>query len=192
MLPWLDHLTLDIIGETGKYFEQTPTAQTQLITSTVAFGYDFDSLHGSSDELAQAFDDLLGETAMADPINFIAGMFPWAAKLVMSFFSRSAYQKARFLIVAALQPLKQIKVTANALAVLQKVGQELVDLKRKELESLPDGGADELLGKDILHVLLRSNMREVTSQMMTDEEVIARAYAIWSSLYRLSPALTQT
>ncbi|KAG9049021.1 hypothetical protein FS837_011400 [Tulasnella sp. UAMH 9824] len=131
LLEWLDHLTLDIIGETG---------------------YDFDSLHGSSDKLAQAFDDLLGETAMADPLHFIAGMFPSAAKL----------------------PLKRNKVTANALAVLQKMGQELVDSKRKELEGLPDGGADELLGKDLLSVLLRSNMKEATSQMMTDDEVIAQ------------------
>ncbi|KIO29615.1 hypothetical protein M407DRAFT_167529, partial [Tulasnella calospora MUT 4182] len=84
--------------------------------------------------------------------HFIAGIFPSAAKL----------------------PLKRNQVTANALAVLQKVGQELVDSKRKELESLPDGGADELLGKDLLSILLRSNMKEATSQMMTDEEVIAQ------------------
>ncbi|KAG8952969.1 hypothetical protein FRC04_003421 [Tulasnella sp. 424] len=132
VLQWLDHLTLDIIGET-------------------ALGYSFDSLHGSSNELAKAFDDLLGETAMADPMHFIAGIFPPAAKL----------------------PLKRNRATANAMAILQKVGQELVDAKRKEQEILPEGGADDLLGNDLLSVLIQSNMKEAASQRMTDEEVIA-------------------
>ncbi|KAG8983134.1 hypothetical protein FRB90_006289 [Tulasnella sp. 427] len=133
VLHGLDHLTLDIIGES-------------------ALGYDFGSLHGAFNELAQTFEDLLGETATADPMHSIAGIFPSVAKL----------------------PLKRNQVTSNALAILRKVGQELIDAKRKDLASLPDGGADELLGQDLLNVLLRSNMKETASQMMSDEEVIAQ------------------
>ncbi|KAG8952966.1 hypothetical protein FRC04_003418 [Tulasnella sp. 424] len=133
VLQWLDNLTLDIIGET-------------------ALGYSFDSLHGSANELNKAFDDLLGETALADPLRIIAGIFPSVAKL----------------------PLKSNQVTANARAVLQKVGQEIVDAKKKELENLPEGVADELLGKDLLSVMIQSNMKEAASQRMTNEEVVAR------------------
>lgn len=78
-----------------------------------------------------------------------------------------------------LQPLKSNQVTANARAVLQKVGQEIVDAKKKELENLPQGGADELLGNDLLSVMIQSNMKEAASQRMTDEEVVARMSPFW-------------
>lgn len=73
--------------------------------------------------------------------------------------------------------MKRNKVTANALAVLQKVGQQLVDAKKKELENLPEGVADEMLGgQDLLSVVLKSNMKEEASQRMSEEEAIARMF----------------
>lgn len=59
---------------------------------------------------------------------------------------------------------------------MRRIGLELIREKKAELELLAQQGEDkdQLLGKDILSVLIKSNMQESTSGKLDDETVLAQ------------------
>lgn len=59
---------------------------------------------------------------------------------------------------------------------MRRIGTQLVDEKKAEIERLAVEGEDpsRLLGRDLLDVLVKDNMKESEAQKLPDEEVLAR------------------
>lgn len=74
------------------------------------------------------------------------------------------------------KPTKNNAILTTGRTTMQRVGRELVAQKKADLAELARQGEDkdQLLGKDILSVLIKSNMNETAAGRLDDETVIAQ------------------
>ncbi|KAG8885000.1 hypothetical protein FRB97_002507 [Tulasnella sp. 331] len=128
---WLNRAALNIIGDAG-------------------FGYQFNALYDSSNELAVAFHDLQSTFSMVDLQGVLTMFFPILGKL----------------------PTARSKLVARSKATMARIGMRMIENKKAETEKLGeiDPGS---LGKDLLSVLIRSNMNENPAEKLDDEAVLA-------------------
>ncbi|KAG9034812.1 hypothetical protein FRB95_012505 [Tulasnella sp. JGI-2019a] len=152
------------------------------IIGEAGFGYQFNTLHDHAsgvpkNELAAAFEELLAGAAAADVIGILGLFIPFVQKL----------------------PFKRNIVALNCKAVMHRIGSEIVQEKKKDLDlAKASGKADQLVEKDVLSAILRCNMQEIGAGKITDDEVLAQiatfivagqdssSASITWALYRLS------
>ncbi|KAG9013822.1 hypothetical protein FRB94_000802 [Tulasnella sp. JGI-2019a] len=128
---WLNRAALNIIGDAG-------------------FGYQFNALHDSSNELAMAFHDLQSTFSMVDLQGVLSMFFPILGRL----------------------PTARNKLVMRSKATMARIGMDMIERKKAEAEKL--GEIDpRTLGKDLLSVLIRSNMKENPAEKLNDDAVLA-------------------
>ncbi|KAG8881596.1 hypothetical protein FRB97_009349 [Tulasnella sp. 331] len=130
VLPWLSNTALDMIGLAG-------------------FGYKFESLHDSSNELGSAF------RAFSTGISLIKGM----GMLTMFFPSLRRL------------PIGSNVVNNRSREVMDRVGDQMVKDKKAEVEQLGESSSSE--GRDLLGVLIRANLKEHAADRLDDKTLRA-------------------
>lgn len=70
---------------------------------------------------------------------------------------------------------------------MQRIGTELISQKKAEVAAVGEDRG-QLLGRDILSVLVKDNMQESEAQKLSEEEILARKYLVAAT--RLGPLLT--
>ncbi|KAF9463000.1 cytochrome P450 [Collybia nuda] len=136
-LAWLARATLDVIGLAG-------------------FGYSFNSLTHTDNELADAFSTIFSTARKFRVITILQVWFP-----VLRRFRRNN---------AAM---------ADANATMRRIGIQLIDQKRNDIASEKSTTSDidgdkTTLGRDLLSVLIRSNNASASSQQMSTNEVLCQ------------------
>ncbi|THV03802.1 cytochrome P450 [Dendrothele bispora CBS 962.96] len=119
-LSWLGRATLDVIGLAG-------------------FGYHFDSLSQSSDELADAFSIIFSTARKFRVMTILQVWFPFFRR-----FRRNS------------------KTMLQAQATMHRIGTDLIQRATAEVSEKP-------VNKDLLSVLVRSNSAAATQRMSTQE-----------------------
>ncbi|PPQ81273.1 hypothetical protein CVT25_015057 [Psilocybe cyanescens] len=153
VLVWLGRATLDIIGLAG-------------------FGYTFNALTDDSNELARAFSVIFSTARKFRVMTILQAWFPFLRR-----FRRNN---------AAM---------AQAQQTMRRIGLELIDEKRQTImlerdsylhestkvvsalqdhTNSPSQGVKELHGRDLLSVLIHSNLSSDASQRMSEEEVLGQ------------------
>uniref|UniRef100_A0A8H7XTF7 Cytochrome P450 n=1 Tax=Psilocybe cubensis TaxID=181762 RepID=A0A8H7XTF7_PSICU len=152
VLVWLGRATLDVIGLAG-------------------FGYAFNALTDDSNELARAFSVIFSTARKFRVMTILQAWFPFLRR-----FRRNN---------AAM---------AQAKATMRRIGLELIDEKRKAIQHERDSylhepakigplqdqstarsqGPKELRGRDLLSVLIQSNLSSDASQQMSEDEVLSQ------------------
>ncbi|KAJ3812883.1 cytochrome P450 monooxygenase [Lentinula aff. lateritia] len=124
------------------------------VIGRVGFNYEFDTLKesGESNKLAQAFATIFGDLDMEK-----AKYQPWTVLQTL------------FPILRALPPVK-IPGLDSAQETMAKIGQELLHESKKALQN----SGDDLKSKDLLTLLVKSNMNGEPSQRMSDRDVLAQ------------------
>ncbi|KAJ4473121.1 cytochrome P450 [Lentinula aciculospora] len=127
------------------------------VIGRAGFNYEFDTLkeNGESNKLAQAFAAIFSDLDMGK-----AKYQPWTVLQTL------------FPTLRALPPLK-IPGLDSAQETMDKIGKELLDESKKALESSGDD-IRNLKSKDLLTLLVKSNMNGEPSQRMSDEDVLAQ------------------
>ncbi|KAJ3928287.1 MAG: cytochrome P450 [Lentinula lateritia] len=127
------------------------------VIGLVGFNYEFNTLkeNGESNKLAQAFATIFGDLDMEK-----AKYQPWTVLQTL------------FPILRALPPVK-IPGLDSAQETMGKIGEELLHDSK---EALQNSGDDirNLKSKDLLTLLVKSNMNGEPSQRMSDEDVLAQ------------------
>ncbi|OSD01474.1 cytochrome P450 [Trametes coccinea BRFM310] len=150
VLPWLARATLDVIGEAG-------------------FGYEFHSLDGAAEhrenqsELAQAFGVIFSTARKFRVMTILQVWFP----VLRHFRTENSAMR-------------------QAMATMRKIGMELIQQRREPVLAATEQlvadaeKADNIegdrsgLGRDLLSVLIRSNVAEVPSQRMSINEILCQ------------------
>ncbi|KAG8881578.1 hypothetical protein FRB98_004240 [Tulasnella sp. 332] len=135
VLGWAQKAALDMIGIAG-------------------FGYKFNSLHDSSNELACAFKQLTMSLKVFGFIGLLTTMIP-ALRHVLY-----------------MQPTKSNTASNQSMAVMRRIGSQMVAAKKAEAELL--GETSSALGEDLLSVLVRANLKENASERLDDETLLAQ------------------
>ncbi|KAI0720686.1 cytochrome P450 [Cerioporus squamosus] len=150
VLPWLARATLDVIGEAG-------------------FGYTFNSLEAAAErresesELARAFGVIFGTARKFRVMTILQVWFP----VLRAFRSENA----------AMQ---------EANATMRRIGMELIEQRRAGVSEKAEHptslsektgvieGDKTVLDRDLLSVLIRSNISEVPTQRMSINEILCQ------------------
>lgn len=134
------------------------TRTTLDIIGLAGFDYDFDTLtNGEKDELVQAFMALFNPTPTPPIVPLLANAIP----------------------ILQLIPNHRAKVAARSKAVMQRVGEKLVQDRRAALAAATGSDGVEkstLKGKDLLSVLIKANMAADIQdfERLSDEEFIGQ------------------
>ncbi|KAF8798856.1 cytochrome P450 [Phlegmacium glaucopus] len=159
VLVWLGRATLDVIGLAG-------------------FGYAFDSLTDDSNELACAFDIIFSTSRKFKIMTILQAWFP-----ILRHFRRN-----NFIMLQAQKTMRRIGLDLinekrNATG-RHPIGVETVGTPKKDKGSGTDlgahipqneiDGAETSQGRDLLSVLIRSNMASAPSQCMSIDEVLCQ------------------
>ncbi|SGY17567.1 BQ5605_C015g07821 [Microbotryum silenes-dioicae] len=139
---WLSRLTLDIIGMAG-------------------FGYDFGALSGQKNELGEAFQLMLsGGGAIQKTV-------PLSQIVIGRILGRLA-TALPIVNVAKYIPNKRVQAVRKGFETMDSESRKIVEEKKRELEK--DGGAAALGGgKDLMTLLLKSNLGEAKANMSDAE-----------------------
>ncbi|KAG9010606.1 hypothetical protein FRB93_003874 [Tulasnella sp. JGI-2019a] len=114
------------------------------------FGSEFNSLHDSTNELASAFKELSISISLLKGLGLLTAFFPILQYLPIG--SNVANQRNRY--------------------IMDRVGLQMITDKKVEVQTL---GIDaEALGKDLLSVMLRSNLQENSADRLDDETLRAQ------------------
>ncbi|KAG8844232.1 hypothetical protein FRB96_003236 [Tulasnella sp. 330] len=130
VLPWLSNAALDMIGLAG-------------------FGYKFNSLCDSSNELASAFRGLSNGVSLNKGIWMINLIFPFLGHLPIG--SNVAINRSR--------------------EMMERVGSQMVTEKKSEAELL--GSSSHIGGKDLLGILVRANLQVDAAGRLDDKTILA-------------------
>ncbi|KAI9067006.1 cytochrome P450 [Trametes sanguinea] len=149
VLPWLARATLDVIGEAG-------------------FGYEFHSLDGAAEhrenqsELAQAFGIIFCTARKFRVMTILQVWFP-----VLRHFrtENSAMRQA----MATMRKIGMNLIEQRREPVLAATEQLVADAEKADIQGDRSG-----LGRDLLSVLIRSNVAEVPSQRMSINEILCQ------------------
>ncbi|QRV80086.1 cytochrome P450 family protein [Ceratobasidium sp. AG-Ba] len=153
---WLDTISNDPEGTTIDVLQGLSAATLDII-GTTGFGYDFNSLQrGDEDELALAFSKIF---ASRDDRTVFKTMIELLAEL----FGLSTKETRRF--------------DAN-IKTVNRIGMRIVNDKKRMLRQISKGD-DDSKSRDILSLLIKSNLAQETSggntdQAMTDHEVLGQ------------------
>lgn len=125
---------------------------------SLGFDYDFDTLtNGEKDELVQAFMALFNPTPTPPIVPLLANAIPILQLIVCSFTRMLEFVLIDpWLAAVARQPHHRAKVAARSKAVIQRVGEKLVQDRRAALAAATGSDGVEkstLKGKDLLSVL---------------------------------------
>ncbi|KAG9010599.1 hypothetical protein FRB95_003451 [Tulasnella sp. JGI-2019a] len=129
VVSWFSKTALDMIGLAG-------------------FGYKFNAIHDSSNELAKAFYDLTKNFSIITLMGLLTTFFP----------------------VLRYLPTASNKANNGSMAVMKRVGSQMVSDKKAEAERLGEGS--EVPGKDLLSILIRANMKENGAEKLDDETLL--------------------
>nr|QDJ74243.1 cytochrome P450-3 [Thanatephorus cucumeris] len=148
---WTDKLHDKPAGETIEVLSWLTRATLDII-GLAGFGYDFRSLEDEDkDELAKAYTELFNSNINISPFIIIKG-------LVCNFLGISTEDARRF--------------KANQ-ATVRRIGTELMKDKKALLQG--DSRSEESCGRDLLTLLIKSNLAETDNlQVMSDEEVLGQ------------------
>ncbi|PCH40336.1 hypothetical protein WOLCODRAFT_162280 [Wolfiporia cocos MD-104 SS10] len=166
VLPWLARATLDVIGEAG-------------------FGYYFDSLPaamqgaGHENELARAFGTIFNSARKFRVITILQAWFPILLRFRTNNATMQEAQDTMRRIGLALIEERQAKFVAEKAAA---------DHKRSAI-----GDEQVVEGRDLLSVLIRSNISSIPSQRLTLNETLCQISTFLSAGHEtVSSALTWT
>ncbi|KAG8871243.1 hypothetical protein FRB97_008868 [Tulasnella sp. 331] len=133
---WVSKAALDMIGIAG-------------------FGYKFDSLHDSSNELARAFHDLSVNLSVITFMGLWTTFFP----------------ALRHLDVGT-KPTKSNLANKRSMAIMRRIGSQMIKDMKAEAEQLGESSSTQ--GKDLLSSLIRANMKENAAERLDDEMLLAQ------------------
>ncbi|KAG8996465.1 hypothetical protein FRB94_008261 [Tulasnella sp. JGI-2019a] len=130
VLSWFGRATLDMIGLAG-------------------FGYKFNSLQDSTNELATAFNELSQSMSVIKIMGMLTTYVPLLRHL----------------------PIGSNTVNIRNFAIMRRTGSQMVTEKKVEAEKIGGEGAE--LGKDLLSVIVRANMQENPADRLDDDTLLA-------------------
>ncbi|KAG8844229.1 hypothetical protein FRB96_003233 [Tulasnella sp. 330] len=130
VLPWLSNTALDMVGVAG-------------------FGYRFESVHDSSNQLASAFRELSNGVSILKGMGVLTMIFPVLRHLPIG--SNVANNRSR--------------------AVMERIGSQMVMEKKSEAGQL--GESSPVRGKDLLGILVRANLQEKAAERLDDKTLLA-------------------
>ncbi|CEL63636.1 putative cytochrome P450 311a1 OS=Drosophila melanogaster GN=Cyp311a1 PE=2 SV=1 [Rhizoctonia solani AG-1 IB] len=163
VLSWLTRATLDIIGLAGKLTWTYPVLQLIL---PKGFGYDFRSLEDKDkNELAKAYAELFNSNAEFSTLIVVKG-------LLCNMLGIPTKDSRRF--------------DANQ-STVRRIGMDLMKDKKALLQK--DSHNEESRGRDLLTLLIKSNLAETDSrQTMSDEEVVGQITTFLSAGHETTSA----
>ncbi|GAB1525648.1 hypothetical protein RhiTH_008811 [Rhizoctonia solani] len=165
---WMDKLHDKPAGETIEVLSWLTRATLDII-GLAGFGYDFRSLEDEDkDELSKAYTELFNSNINISPFIIIKG-------LVCDFLGIPTEDSRRF--------------KANQ-ATVRRIGTELMKDKKGLLQG--DSRSEESCGRDLLTLLIKSNLAETDNlRAMSDEEVLGRHETTSSTIAWALYALTK-
>ncbi|KAL7411750.1 putative cytochrome P450 [Mrakia frigida] len=126
------------------------------VIGLAGFGFAFDSMKTAENELANAFKRMFAASQDITVLAILQNFFP----------------------IFKMIPSKRAKVTKESLGILNRVASEMVAEKKAAVLALSDGKVEkgDLLGRDLLTLLVRANMASdlPPSQTLSDAELAAQ------------------
>ncbi|KAG8985388.1 hypothetical protein FRB93_005848 [Tulasnella sp. JGI-2019a] len=129
-LGWFSKTALDMIGLAG-------------------FGYKFNCIHDSSNELAAAFNNLSKNLSALKGMAMLNSFFPVLRHL----------------------PIGSNVANNHNKAIMRRVGLQMVTEKKAEAQKIGQDGSD--MGKDLLSLMVGANMTENAAERLDDETLLA-------------------
>ncbi|KAG8879877.1 hypothetical protein FRB98_005466 [Tulasnella sp. 332] len=160
VLPWLSNAALDMIGLAG-------LSNLHDTKGALGFGYKFNSLCDSSNELASAFRGLSNGVSLNKGIWMINLIFPFLGRLVR----KSTISKLLTLKAWCIQPIGSNVAINRSREMMERVGSQMVTEKKSEAELL--GSSSHIGGKDLLGILVRANLQVDAAGRLDDKTILA-------------------
>lgn len=111
-------------------------------------------------------------------MGLLSTFFPILRYLVRPFFS-AYYGFLSNLSLHVQKPTASNKANNRSMAVMRRVGLQMVSDKKAEVEQLGKGSDDA--GKDLLSILIRANMNENDAERLDDETLLAGERMVYIS-----------
>ncbi|OCF32427.1 hypothetical protein I316_05853 [Kwoniella heveanensis BCC8398] len=150
---------IDIVPGTKKIDVLSWLGKTTLdVIGLAGFNYDFRALEDPKNELADAYRKMFGASMEITVGAIIQAIVPFMRHI----------------------PTKRVRTVKESRDVTRRIGQRLIEEKKKAISSVHAGGRqlekNEDIGNDLLSILIKANMAADLrpDQKMTDEEVLAQ------------------
>jgi hypothetical protein len=177
ILPWLSRMTLEVIGLAGTFPLPRNLSERPGLKNLVGFSYSFNALtqEYENNELHKAFSKILDTNQGMPIIPIIRGLVP-ALRFLVRLLPISDGPNS-----SALQPAHLDAESKSAKKTMDRIAHELLEQSKASMAE--SSGKGNAMDKNLLTLLLRANMASdlPENQRMSDDEVLARAYAISES-----------
>jgi len=121
------------------------------VIGLAGFDYSFNSLHGDGEEVCLAYRRMFDATEKGPGLKGIIQLW--------------------FPFIETLFPDESLKTTEECLKIIRSVGERLIESKKMEILA-ETSCAKDIREKDLLSLLIKSNMSEDPSKRMSDTEIL--------------------